>query len=545
MNFEKKTAPAFAPTKQHRFRLWARLREGNSPPRLVVFWPRLVATIVLFTFVGWMGLTGAAWLILRQRHPSAAIRFANLVLPHRWTEHQLTLGRHYLSLARDSTAKNLPSETARLFAAGIARVPDDLVARHQLAAIHARDGNLPAALNVLTGRLDLALNDRSYLQLTFGLLFEMQRHDEALAVTARFLPASPDDSLSHQFLALQAATAHFNLGRYDETEQIVARWRLERSVEGLILLARCDWERGYPDLAQLRLERNRSRFSAGDEIPLFLGRLYRELGLHDRAWQEALVCIAVDPLSPGPRIDLLHSTHQVGSAAIFELEVGKYFRDFANDARALLLIAELAARLGNVALAGNALEFAKRADFPPGPFQVEELKALLTAGDPVRARALAEQLQAEHPPTTQLGVRITGWRAVACFGVRDRTNGELCLQGYLAEQRHDFRDALPLAAALERLGEPAGARQLLVAAVRRNAANQNALTRLVHLDAAQGNLAGLEEYLPRLLKFGKPSHRVLEEAFLHLTEDSPSRTALRRRVKAVLDRVTTNPEPGT
>ncbi|MDP2138082.1 MAG: hypothetical protein Q8J74_09520 [Candidatus Didemnitutus sp.] len=109
----------------------------------------------------------------------------------------------------------------------------------------------------------------------------------------------------------------------------------------------------------------------------------------------------------------------------------------------------------------------------------------------------------------------------------------------LADSRVDLRVRLR-----EGNSRPA-ARQLLVAAVCRNSANQNALTRLVHLDAAQGNLAGLEEYLPRLLKFGKPSHRVLEEAFLRLTEDSPTHTALRRRVKAVLDRVTTNPEPGT
>lgn len=41
------------------------------------------------------------------------------------------------------------------------------------------------------------------------------------------------------------------------------------------------------------------------------------------------------------------------------------------------------------------------------------------------------------------------------------------------------------------------------------------------------------------------AHRVPEEAFLHLTEDSPIRTALRQRVKTVLERVTVNPEPGS
>lgn len=544
MNFAKKGKPAFDPEQRHRFRLWLRVRSKGKGTRYVLFWRRIFVTLAVLAFVGWFAAAAAAMMLLRQRHPDAPISYLNLIFPHRWSEHRRSLGEHYLKLAKDPDAKHLAQEKVRLLVAGLSRVPDDLEARQQLAILYARFGNLDAAIKLLLSHIDAAIKNLDYLRFTFSALFELQRNEEVLAITGRHLPAIADGAVHHNFLALQAATANFNLGRYDQAESIARTWQIDRSVEGLILLARCDWERGFPDLARMRIERGRINFPMRDEIPLFLVRLYRELGQPARAHQESLVRVTADPLSPGPRIDLIHSLHQMGDMTGFRREIELYFRDFGKDIRALGIAANLAATLNDVLLAQETLARARTADFPLDEFRITLLSTYLAAEMYSEARMLAEDLQSSYPIGTPVGNRIAGWRAVACLGVSDRSTAELCLKTYTGENYINNRESMIIATALERLNEVEPARQVLNAAVRRNPLDQTAVTQLVRLESSRRNLEGLELHLPRLLSFGKPSRRVLEEASYVLDDGTPARAALLRQVKEKITQVTDNPEPG-
>lgn len=531
--------------RRHRWKLWIRLRPEKGDARIVVFWRRLALFLAVLALAGWLALSAAAYFFLQQRHNFTDISYWNIALPHRWNEHRRSLGRHYIELGRTSLREGRPVDALQQLTAGVARVSDDLVARRQLAVLNTRFGRTAIAARQLTDGLRLGgRQDLDYLRHTFALLLETQREEEVLQLAARELPPQPTDLTIDAFIALQAATAHFLLGQYDEAETLVRQWRLERSLEGILLLARCDWERGYPNLALVRLERAREDYPGRDELPLQLIRFFRELGEHQRAHQEALVRVSGDPLSPGPRIDVMHSLHMLGQRQAFARETEIYFRDFGRDPAATLLVARLGADLGVVELTRRAGDQAQALQVTPAPFQISEVEALITAERYGEARAMADSLQSVYPAGTPAGRLLSGWRAVAAFGERDTANGEILLQAFVADTSLRGGEALSMAAPLERIGATAAARRLLASVVQRQPQNQAALTRLVRIDAAQGNVAGLEEYLPRLLTMKKPSRAVLQEAFSALNDATPSRAALRRAVGDAVQRLTANPEPG-
>lgn len=526
-----------------RWRLWVRARLRGGGTRLKFYWGRILVFLGVLAVAGWLGTALAAYLFLQRKHDFADISYLNIVLPHRWPEHRRALGRHYVTKAREALKEGNFADAFHFFSAGVARVPDDLEARTLFAALNSRVGRAPQAARLLVDGLPHGHGDAEYVRRTFALLFEQQREEDALQLAARHLSEHPQSRTAGLF-ALQQATAYFRLGQYDAAEQTAARWQLGATLEGALLLARCEWERGYPELAILRLERKRETFPTRDEIPLQLIRFYRELGEHKKALQESLVRTSADPLSPGPRIDLVNSYYAVGDTPQYRREVDRFFRDFGRDPMALLLLARLSATLGEVDVARLTRQRAAEVANVAFPFEICELEALVSAERYAEAAPFAEALQATYPANTPPGRLILGWRAAITYALRDATKGEILLQTYAGDPTVRANEALPMVGVLERVGATAAARHLLVALLQRQPQHQGALTRLVQLDAAQRNIAGLEEYLPRLVAMGKPSRAVLQEAFSTLNDGTPARAALRRSVAEAVQRLTANPEPG-
>lgn len=531
-------------SESKRWRLWVKARLRGGGTKLRIYWSRILLVLAVLAVTGWLSTALAAYVFLKRKHDFADISYLNIVFPHRWPEHRRALGKHYLVKAKQSLEDGKFADAFHFFAAGVSRVPDDLESRSLFAALNARAGRANVAVKLLTAGLVHGHEDPDYVRRTFNLLFEQQREEEAQELARRYLPAPPAQTRTSGLLALQLATAHYRLGQYDAAEATLARWQLDGTLEGSLLLARCEWERGYPDLAVLRLERQRDLFPGRDELSLQLIRFYRELGEHSRALQEALLRTSSDPLSPGPRIDLINSYQLTGDRTLYRRETETFLRDFGRDPLALLLLARLSATLGDVDTARAVRMRAAGLASTVLPFELAELEALIADDRFSEASALAETLQTTYPPTTPGGRITLGWRAVVTFALRDPTKGEILLQTFASDPSVRANEALPMVSTLERIGATAPARQLLSAVVQRQPQHQAALTRLIRLDAAHGNQAGLEENLPRLLAMGKPSRAVLQEAFSTLNDSTPARAALRRSVAEAVQRLTTNPEPG-
>ena len=542
MDLSKTSVSAFDPRDpSHRRKLWVRVKTPATA-FYHIYWRRLALTLAALALVGWLAAAAAVWTYIRTNRDFADASYLNIALPWRWSEHRASLGRHYLARARIELEKQDYAAAYQHLTAGLARVPDDTPGRRLLAFVQIRIGRPDLALRTLSDGAQLAGADLDYLKLLFGLLLEAQQDDRVITLATSLLPPKPDAVLAHQFTALQAATAHFHRGRYDATEQLVSAWGLDRSLEGSILLARCDWERGYPDLALLRLENNLPRFPRRDELYVALIRYYRELGRTDAARQTALLRRFNDPASPGPRIDVLHTTRTTSEPAAIAREIDTYLTDFAADPQALVLLASFGSDTAQPALVQRTLALARSRKYLPNAFNLALVQSLVAATDYRGALTTAETALLEETDDNRFFTgTLDGLRALALFGLRDTERAELMLDSFLGTARLRAADALFLAQQLRLLGAVPSARRVLARAVVIDPLNQAALTELVRLDAGANDHTALAQNLPKLLAMRKPARTVLEECLLRL--DQPAEDPLRAEIRSALDRVTRTPAP--
>jgi predicted Zn-dependent protease len=338
------------------------------------------------------------------------------------------------------------------------------------------------------------------------------------------------------------ATAHFERGRYDEAERIVADWQLTKSLEGIILLAKCDWERGFPDRALQRLEAEIARFPKRDELYLHIVRYHRELGHAAEARRYALLRQFNDPASPGPRVDLIYTYHGTGDKAAEARELAAYFHDFTVDPNALVLLTWFAVETVQPDLADRVAIVAKERNYPLDAFAIGRVQAQLAAQHYQAALDLAlTGMREDNAENAAFNTTLNGLRCVALFGLKDNTRAEAMLRSFVGQAKLRPAEALLLARQLRLIGTLAAARLVLARATVVDPLNQAALAELVRIDAETGNREKLTENIPRLLRMRKPSRAVLEETLLRLNQ--PADAALRDQIREAISRSSATPVP--
>jgi tetratricopeptide (TPR) repeat protein len=525
-----------------RRKLWVRV---VTPDRVYwhFFWLRLAAAAAVLALAGWLALTGAAWAFLKYKRGYADASYLDLAFyPWRSAQFRSGLAHHYLARGHEAIAQRNYRDGYAYLMAGLNRVPDDLAARQTVAAMQVRYGFVHRALKTLEDGLPFQ-PDLAYLKQFFGLLLESREDDRVVAIARRLLPPAPDRGLTHQFIALEMATAHFERGRYDEAEQVITEWGLENSVEGQIVLARCDWERGSPERAVQRLEAQVARFPKRDDLYLTLVRFHRELGDLAAARRYAVLRFINDRTGPGPRIDLMQCYHATDDRAAETKEMETYLRDFASVPPALNLLGWFALDTHQPALLERVHTLARDQSFPLDVLNFARLQLALAEGSYRAALDLADAaLHETNENREDLPAQLDALRALALIGSGNVEAARPLLHTFLAQSRLRPGDALFVARQLRRLGAADEARQVLDRACTLDPLNQATLAELVRVDTDADNRAGLVENLPKLLRSRKPSRAVLEEALLKL--DQPGHASLRAEVRAALARASATPSPG-
>lgn len=518
---------------EYRCKLWVRVA-GPDHFYYHVYWRRIAGALLVLGVAAWFTLAGAVWAFVKFQRGYDGARYFDLVFyPLRRTEYQTGLGRHYLTLGRAAWEKQNYREGYALLLGGLARVPQDVPGRRFLATAEAQVGRLDRALKTLIAGIDYARDDLDYLKLLFELLLEAQQDERLIALAKTLIPAAPDGVPVHQFIAQQSATAHYHRGRLAETARIVAAWRLDRTVEGQVLLAQCDHQQGMEAVAIARLERAVTLFPRRQEPLLELVRLHRELGHPNEARRYALLRSLRQPGSAGASIDLLHGYHASGDGAAEARELAEFLRSHDHDPSALVLLLWFAVDTAQPALAERVQALAKGQKLPANTFNLGVVQAHLTARDYPRALMLADAALREEQYASDISASpLQAMRAIAHFGLGDAARGQITLSAFLNNTRVRASDALLLARQLKAIGFAEQARRVLERASEIDPLNEPALAELIRLDAEAGNRAALAESLPKLFELRKHFRATLEETLRHLDEaaDAP----LRRQIQDAL-----------
>jgi hypothetical protein len=498
----------------YRRKLWVALNSKDGEFRHL-FWRRICLIAAAVAGAGWLALTAGAWAEIRYHRGFSNVRYVDLALPWRWDRYRADIGLHDLALGRLEMESLRPDLALVHFRSAQALAPDSLEARRMVARADYLLGFKSEALALLRTGVGAAADadNQAYLLDYFRFAFDLQADDEAFATGLRLLPRQPSASRVHPLIVLAMATARFNRGYYMESERILGEWGLQDLLEGDILVAQCEFERGQRGPAISRLDADLARYANRDPILVALEGLFLEQGRQEAVRQYAFLRAIDQPASAPVQMDLICADHAAGRKADERAEINDYCALFRADAGALALLSQFAANTGEPATASRAREMARRGGLPVAEFDLCVAQACLVAQDYRSALRAVSIAQGEGGLESRPGgALLSGIKVVALLAEGD-AGAELAFSRFLAVSRGLRPIAgLFLVKQLRQAGLAAPSRQLLDRICSEHPGDEGVLAEVVRSDSVLHNRAALSAHLPLLLKMRKPPRDALESS---------------------------------
>ncbi len=508
-------------------------------------WRRLAVAFSAASLGLYVSLAGSAFVVIRYLQQIEAVTLLDFVLPSRWARIRIARGDHYVDTAQGLLKTGQRLEALLRVRAGVAQSPANRGGRLLLAQLFLEAGRPELARRVFLDGLAFHHDDPAYLRPLFSFLFQRQSDATVIAIARKYLPHQPTATERDRLYSLAAATAGYFRGNYDLAEDFLhAQPTLEASRDGHLLAAKMEWERGYHDLALLRLRELTADLPDDAEIHSELATHLSRAGLHDEIRRSALAFQIAHPDLPGPRLELIRAYQQAGDHDRATREIEMFARDFANDAAALLALADFAADTGEVALARRLTDFARAHSFAWEPHAILAVEALVVARDFHGALDATRDLLHDNPDwNARFGPVLNSLQAIAHFGLGDNESASVLLTSYLNQSYLRAENLLAIAQRLVDVDAAESARQTLIRALTADPLNQAALTRLVELDLNLNRIDELPAHLTRLLAMRKPSPDILRVAQHKLGSDlflfSGERPAVHESVRVALEKTVT------
>lgn len=482
-------------------------------------WLRWSAWSFLAAMGLWLSLAFGAWLFLKYRRDFAEVRYADLLWPAHWPQHRERMGNYYIAQGDALLRQGEYALAVHKLRAGVSRSPANATGRTLLARVYLAYRRPDLAKEVLLGGLPLLSADPAYLQTTLAYLLEFNEDAQLLEIATRML-AAPAPPKTQPLLATFAATAAFHRGNYEQAEDLLRSHRLQDSTDGVSLLARIAWERGWPELAILQLK-DHLAFHPQDDAPRTLLAGYcRSLGRLSE-WESTLVeRVVADPLASAPRIAYLQVLQQRGDQSQLDRETAAILHQFGPDPAALLLLADFAANTGRPALARQVQQALSAHPEFAGAAALMLAEAHLVAGEYRQTLDLIARYTRDYPEwTSQFAPILAGLQSVALSGLGRTDEARLSLDLLLIQKNLRAENLVAVAHRLTALGARAPAQVVLTRAVETDPLNQTALASLIRLELDSGELGNLPAHLERYLQTRQPSREILALARTVLGSD--------------------------
>jgi Tfp pilus assembly protein PilF len=488
-------------------------------------WGRITA-LMCFLFVGsWLSVAALLYFYFKYKHDFADVTFTGMVtLPFRLDEHRVEMGTFHLEQGLAAMQRGDLRTAFNKLRIGIARAPHHLQGRVALAEFYEFGWRRPdlAADAMIDGlRFGGDLN-AEFLSRTVSLLLRHQMDEKMQALTDAYLDPkrTGEQAMLNQVLAFGAARANHYRGNFDRAEAYLRDYALTTSIEGVMLIAQINWDRGQRQTAINQLEDALRLFPNSDPIILQLTRFHREENNMDRARRYAILRSSTNPLAVAPRIELLYIYEASGDKERVEREATQILRQFRDDEMAINLLANFAANTGNIGIARRTYQLALENDFMNSAFALLIIEAHIVSGDYLGASQFADELVNENPEWLESRRSIfNSLRAVASYAINRDDLAQIYLQNFLNDSNLRVQTFLAVASRLQKINRLHEAQRVLTTAYQRNLDNQSALTELIRIEMALGNSHALPQLLRRLLAMRRPSINVVSEAYRNLGSD--------------------------
>jgi thioredoxin-like negative regulator of GroEL len=519
-------------------------RTGEGRVHVMIHWRRLLMSLGVLMVAAWLSLALAAWVYVYSYRGVKAVTYWHLAFPWKWDDYRMLRGAHYIETAKELIETSQWRGAYLNLRVGLQKDPTHREGRLLLAKFYSMLRRFELAEETLVAGLAYHRNDDAYLQSALQFLLQLQSDARVIELATSILADPAAAGSCKRIAALYAATAHAYRGSYDRAEDLIFAYQLAETREGRMLAARIEWERGYPELALLKLEQLRAGLPRDDEVAGMLAGYYRESGRTDDARRLNVLRQVMNPAAPQPRIALLRLLAETGDNVAAAREVEDVMRDFSRDGATMTALAEHAANTGNTALVRRIYEHCKATDLPWDAPAVLMVESCIVAGRHQEALDLTRTLLRENPEWSRRHYTLfNGLQAIALHGLGDHDAARLFMKNFLGQATIRSEQLTATARRLAAVGAGDDARELLARAVQDDPLNQAALTQLIELDLAAGRMEEIPVSVRKLLTMRKPSPQLLAQVQAELGRDRwlfvENRTAALDELGAALAQVST------
>ncbi len=522
-------------------------RQVNGRWRLRIRWGLVAGALLLILSGLYLAGAGAIFFFYKYQRRYEEVSYARvLALPFTMKEFRREMGDFQIRKAKELIKEREWSKAIAHLTSGVNASPANKEGRLMLAEFTLYAFKRPDRTELLLGEgLRFFENDKEYLQTYLHFLLQQQRDRKAIEICDKLLAKNPDDPAVRRVLSSGLATALTFQGDFERAEDVIQKFELEKTVEGTLLQARVQWDRGRKDAAITYLQDRLQDFSNTDVLYASLVRYYRESGNLDKARQYTIMRAVQNPLNVNPRIEMLY-TLGPGQEERRNREAISILQQFGQDQAALLALANYATDQGMIELSRRVYERAVENQFDIAPFSLLLIESHITSKDYAGAISYIEELSKEKPSWLENHLSVfESLRAVAYYGQGNKDMANLYLTQFLKAKNARAETLMAISNRFARLGGHEQSRRLLVTAFENNPENQAALTALIRTDLLLGNSANLEKYLNRLMEMRRPPLDLLTDAYRKLGSDRFIFTQDRDRLLNILDaRIRAKGTPG-
>lgn len=469
---------------------------------------------------GYLLLTGSAWWFVKYHRDVSQITYFDIALPSNWGRYQIKRGDYHIHQAQQLLRDGEGRRGFQLLRMGLVRSPGNLEGRILLSELFAANNRNDLATETLINGVSFHRYNREYLTRILRFLIEQEDDLLALSLSNQLLndPEAPREII--ELAALSAAIVHHHQGNYDQAESLLATHQIRESLDGRLLQAQIEWDRGYRELSLMLLRNLSQTYPGSERVYMRLQDALRSESRNAESRRRSILHQIQHPDRAGSQLEQIRSLTAEGNTPAATLAAHQMIENFSLQPSTLLELGDFAATTSNIELAQTLLQHFERHDLPhKNIVRLLLIEALLNAGRYQEVLAEASHLKENNLANDQIAHPAKGLVAIAYYGLGDEGAGAANIATFIAEPQLRPESLLAIADRLVSMDHRVAAKTALAQAAELYPQSQPILTRLLELNLADRDPTEVAGRLQLLLAMRKPSPTLLSDALEWLHGD--------------------------
>ena len=516
---ERKDKVAFSWDSYFGFATYARASTGNW--RLFINWKRIGILFATCCLAGYFAIAGLRYANDKYRKGLETTKFSTMLLypfsVNVRQEHRRALGEFYINKARET---KIPGEVIGNVRTALGYWPMNPDARIYFSYVMFYQRLVKEGVKFLADGLPAALDHKDYVTYFVHRCLETAEDDVLINAVRENADSEKITTENKMILAVAASQACVLRGRFDEAREFMAKYELENTMTGRVLLAQILWESGEQERAISLLDQVVA--ASGENIQVVLLRAMYLSSTGDRLKaRTSLMRTSLATNSPEIRMRIISLLSSEADKEFRERLIETYIDDYKNNSAALLQLSQYATDQNDFALMERIHKLATEKiliDLPK--FEMHYIEALTATDRPDDAIKLLDRLSQENMAwVEQNSATLDCLRTMAYYKSGKETLGKLMLERTLKNRSVTVAQLALVGRRLTEMGRLEEGRDAYQAAYLLENYNHQALVALVDYALAKRDTEVMFRYLPELLDSRRPPRGVLLNVRRFLASD--------------------------